>query len=104
MPNVMLKLLDDEFLIAHDARRGRRSIRCRTLLAFGLHTDTTCLSVACRLSVLLSLSRSALHGNRICTAADDSFWPDSAGLGVAASRPLSGVHRAWCRWSLEGSP
>jgi len=55
MPNVMLKLLDDEFLIAHDARRGRRSIQCRTLLAFGLHTDTMCLSVACRLSVLLLL-------------------------------------------------
>jgi hypothetical protein len=65
MPNVMLKLLDYEFLIAHDARDqvADRYDADHSLLLDA--PDTTCLPVACRVSALLSLSRSALHGNRM---------------------------------------
>jgi len=32
------------------------------------------------------------------------LWPRAADLSVAASRQLSGVHRAWCQRSRKGSP
>ena len=32
-----------------------------------------------------------------------SSWPDSADLGIAASRQLSGVHRLQCQRSREGN-
>jgi hypothetical protein len=65
MPNVMLKLLDDEFLIAHDARyevadpydADHVVLDCtQTRRACPWHVVSQCL---------LSLSRSALHGNRM---------------------------------------
>src|SRR5258707_10766551 len=36
--------------------------------------------------------------------AGGSFWPDSAKMGDASSRRLSGVQRSWRQRSLEGSP